>query len=41
MTDIWNRLQNEEKPVLLYGTGNGADKILDELENYIQEKLVF
>ena len=34
MTDIWNRLQNEEKPVLLYGTGNGADKILDELENY-------
>lgn len=34
MTDIWNRLKFEEKPILLYGTGNGADKILDELEKY-------
>ena len=34
MTDIWNRLRGEEKPILLYGTGNGADKILDELEKY-------
>ena len=34
MTDIWNRLKNEEKPILLYGTGNGADKILDELAKY-------
>lgn len=32
MTDIWTRLKAEEKPILLYGTGNGADKILDELE---------
>lgn len=32
MTDIWTRLKNEEKPILLYGTGNGADKILSELE---------
>ncbi len=31
MTDIWTRLQNETKPILLYGTGNGADKILNEL----------
>lgn len=30
MTDIWTKLKNEEKPILLYGTGNGADKILDE-----------
>lgn len=34
MTDIWNRLKSEDKPILLYGTGNGADKILDELSKY-------
>lgn len=34
MTDIWNRLKFEQKPILLYGTGNGADKILDELAKY-------
>ena len=34
MTDIWNKLKAEEKPILLYGTGNGADKILDELAKY-------
>ncbi len=34
MTDIWNKLKGEEKPILLYGTGNGADKILDELAKY-------
>lgn len=34
MTDIWTRLKFEEKPILLYGTGNGADKILDELSKY-------
>ena len=32
MTDIWTRLKAEEKPILLYGTGNGADKILNELD---------
>ncbi len=32
MTDIWTRLKSEEKHILLYGTGNGADKILSELE---------
>lgn len=29
--DIWQRLKNTDKPVLIYGTGNGADKIIDEL----------
>lgn len=32
MTDIWTRLKNEDRPILLYGTGNGADKITAELE---------
>ena len=31
-TDIWQRLKNEELPVVLYGTGNGADRIIDILE---------
>lgn len=33
MTDVWTRLKNETKPILLYGTGNGADKILDKLNS--------
>lgn len=32
MTDLWTYLKNCKKNIVLYGTGNGADKILDELE---------
>ena len=31
MQDLWNYLKTVSKPIFLYGTGNGADKILDEL----------
>ncbi len=31
MLDLWNYLKGTDKPIYLYGTGNGADKILDEL----------
>lgn len=31
-TDIWTRLREEDRPVVLYGTGNGADRIIDILE---------
>ncbi|MBO5872660.1 MAG: FkbM family methyltransferase [Clostridia bacterium] len=31
MTDIWTYLKSVPRPILLYGTGNGADKILNEL----------
>ncbi len=31
MKTVWERAKETEKPVLIYGTGNGADKILDEL----------
>lgn len=34
MKDIWQSLKETDKPILLYGTGNGADKILAELEKY-------
>ncbi|MBO4414211.1 MAG: FkbM family methyltransferase [Clostridia bacterium] len=29
---LWEKLAAEKRPVVLYGTGNGADKILDRLE---------
>lgn len=28
---LWERLKTADKKILLYGTGNGADKIIDEL----------
>ncbi len=31
MQDLWTYLKATDKPIFLYGTGNGADKILDEL----------
>lgn len=31
MITVWEKAKNTEKPVLIYGTGNGADKIIDEL----------
>ena len=29
---LWDSLKEENRPIFLYGTGNGADKILDVLE---------
>lgn len=29
---IWDVLREESRPILLYGTGNGADKIIDVME---------
>lgn len=31
--DLWQQLQAERRPIVLYGTGNGADRILDRLES--------
>lgn len=31
---LWERLQTETRPIFLYGTGNGGDKILAALERY-------
>lgn len=32
VSDIWDRLKTERRPIVLYGTGNGADRIIDILE---------
>lgn len=31
---LWEHLAKTEKPIFLYGTGNGGDKIIASLENY-------
>lgn len=31
---LWEKLRNETRPIFLYGTGNGADKILDVCLKY-------
>lgn len=28
---LWERLRDDPRPIILYGTGNGADKIIDQL----------
>ncbi len=33
MKDLWQYLKEASKPIVLYGMGNGAEKILDILEN--------
>ncbi|MBR6745703.1 MAG: FkbM family methyltransferase, partial [Clostridia bacterium] len=30
--NLWNRLKETELPIVMYGMGNGADKILDVLD---------
>ena len=33
MQDIWGKLKEETRPILIYGTGNGADKLIDRLNS--------
>ena len=30
---VWEKLKNTSEPIIMYGTGNGADKVLDILES--------
>ena len=32
--DIWDKLSNESRPIVVYGMGNGADKLFRRLEKY-------
>ncbi len=34
MKDVWNYLKETKKPIVLYGMGNGADKIISVCEKY-------
>ncbi len=34
MKDLWNYLKDTKKPIVLYGMGNGADKIISVLNMY-------
>jgi FkbM family methyltransferase len=34
MQDLWQTLQKEKRPIVMYGMGNGADKILGVLDRY-------
>ena len=33
-SDIWHTLKNSNLPILIYGMGNGADKIISVFEKY-------
>ena len=28
---VWEKLKNSDEPIIMYGTGNGADKVMDKL----------
>ena len=32
--DVWQRLQNTQKPIVMYGMGDGAIKILQVMKRY-------
>lgn len=32
--DMWDKLKNEKRPILIYGMGNGADKLISRFEKY-------
>ena len=34
MKDLWTHLKETQKPIVLYGMGNGADKIISVLNTY-------
>ncbi len=34
MKDLWNYLKDTKKPIVLYGMGNGADKIISVLDSF-------
>ncbi len=31
---VWTKLKNTKKPIVVYGTGNGADKVFDAFSDY-------
>lgn len=42
LADMWDMLKNETRPIMVYGMGNGADKLFERLAQYnISVKEVF
>ena len=33
-SDLWDKLKDEKRPIVVYGMGNGADKLFDRLASY-------
>ena len=33
-SDMWENIKTEKRPIVVYGMGNGADKLFDRLEKY-------
>ncbi len=33
-TDVWKRLSEEKRPIVVYGMGNGADKLIERFKKY-------
>ena len=33
-TDIWEKLKKEKRPIVVYGMGNGADKLIERFSEY-------
>ena len=38
--DLWSYLKEEKRPLVIYGTGDGADKIINELERRSMDSLI-
>lgn len=34
LTDMWDMLANESRPIVVYGMGNGADKLIERFKKY-------
>ena len=34
VSDVWTELKSSSLPILIYGMGNGADKIINVFEKY-------
>ena len=34
LEDVWDKIRNETRPIIVYGMGNGADKLFQRLSDY-------
>ena len=34
LEDVWDKIKNETRPIIVYGMGNGADKLFSRFEEY-------